>query len=114
MPQVPCTNKTCTGQVCCVHYQDENQDKCAPKGNCGSGFVEAECDGPADCLPGQICCGHWGQYNWYSEIVCAPDCPSSRQNPAFVMCAGAPNVCPPGTSCQDSHSLPDGFMVCRN
>ena len=111
---IPCTNETCSGgEICCVHYQSEANDKCAPPGQCGSGYVEVGCNGPMDCAGSEICCGHWNQQSGYQQIDCMPSCNSTASYTAITMCGDDPSVCLSWQDCDPSQFLPTGHSLCQ-
>lgn len=111
---IPCGNQTCTGtDICCVHFQSASQDKCAPAGQCGSGYLEVACNGPMDCMGNQVCCGLWSQQTGYQEIGCMASCSGSGGNVGITMCGDDPSACMGSQSCNPSMFLPQGHAFCQ-
>ena len=104
---VYCKNAPCqSGQVCCFHVSDPNQDMCSAPGSCGADYITLACNGPEDC-PGGECCGDWNGQT-YSGISCVQRCSDFD----VLMCEGNPGVCPAGENCFESQVLGAGYSYC--
>lgn len=78
---------------------------------CGQGYIELSCNEPTDC-PNQICCGDLvqGQQVPYTGISCQDTCTGQGK---IQLCSANNPQCPPGTTCQQSQILGQGYMICR-
>ena len=88
-------------QECCFHITTASLDNCSSQG-CSGNYISFSCDGPQDCMAGQVCCAVFdedifGEY-FTGPIGCAAQCPS----PSVVMCETTAD-CPSGT-CQQIFS----------
>lgn len=112
--EIPCGNQLCSGtDVCCLHPFNPNMHSCQP-GQCPQGQTLVECNNQFDCPSTQVCCGYFSFNNYqYREILCLDDCDSAPFGyTPYVMCEDDAAACPPGTSCNDSNILPDGYSYC--
>lgn len=116
LPPVSCNGGLCPpGQICCFDpSSSQPPDHCGHTGQCGPSFVELTCSGPQGC-PGQVCCAHYkqggGQFE-YTGISCQASC--NNPNSEIIVCSQTmPNVCPPGTQCQQSNLLGAGYRICN-
>jgi hypothetical protein len=70
------------------------------------------CSVPEDCASGESCCGVIGQGPTagvrYTSVACQRSC---AQDTAF--CTDSNSSCSGNSSCQQSATLPPGYLVCR-
>jgi hypothetical protein len=84
-------------------------DHCGSAGQCDPGYVVLSCNGPEDC-PGGVCCATQDNAQNYTGIACQATCAGPG---AIVVCSKMQqDVCPPGTMCQHSQELGNGYRVC--
>ena len=107
--QVPCNTGLCNaGEVCCIEIASNLKVLCRPVGACQNGQFEATCDGPEDCPPGSICCGHFNSTSW-DRIRCETSCEAGMDE--YRMCSGNEDNCPDQESCRESQVL-DDYTYC--
>ena len=109
---VYCNNAPCAaGQICCFNLKQPT-DKCGQPGSCGNGFIELECNGPEDC-PGGVCCADvdYTKNPPYKGIACQQSCNNPTKN--LIVCSDANPSCPPGTQCEASQVLGQGYKLCK-
>jgi hypothetical protein len=76
----------------------------------GCEVMEAHCDGPEDCMNGDVCCGTLsGSGTGYDDFVCAAQCDGSGQQ--RVACHEQEETCPSGLTCANSQLLTN-VQVC--
>jgi hypothetical protein len=97
------------GEHCCMQFNQVSNTPstaCVAR-DCGSPM---ECSVPADCPSGQVCCGAIGQGPVtgirYDSVTCETSCSDS------VFCVND-DPCKGNTTCQQSQTLPTGYLVCR-
>jgi hypothetical protein len=117
---VYCGGTQCpAGNVCCFDPTSNNPpDHCGTAGQCGAGYSEVSCSGPAAC-PGGYCCAQFvlvgnppQQYRDYTGVACQSTC----DNPSteIVVCdPTSSNPCPFGGTCVQSGLLGNGYNVCN-
>jgi hypothetical protein len=87
---------------------DYNDGQCVPHGSSCFDDASIWCDGPEDCGATQVCCGNLeqgGSGTYWVDFTCktAVECGLSSD---YVICGSNASVCPPGTVCKQSGSLP--------
>jgi len=99
------------GEHCCMEFPNALN---TPSTSCVARACDSPlaCSVPADCASGESCCGVIGQGPAtgvrYTSVACQQRC---DQGTAF--CADANSSCRGNTSCQQSQTLPPGYLVCR-
>lgn len=117
---VPCDNPNndCPpGKVCCISMDGNGNTLVSCENlasDCNSNEFAASCDGPGDCMSGQVCCGHFSSQQWIS-IQCAASC-SDYAGGDRIMCGdgmGGNSMFCTGMTCIGSMFLP-GYFYCTN
>jgi hypothetical protein len=125
LPPILCEKELCPvpSEICCVTIPDAAGSVCkTDKSSCGElGFTHTrvECDQPADCPPGNSCCGTKGVVgNTYTRLECQPSCTAGADggpgsDVVFCNPEATPDVCAPlGLMCRPSAILL-GYFVCE-
>ncbi len=88
-------------------------DGCTTNGGPGGFHARIDCDSPHQC-PGGFCCGHRVLLGGNSAYYDAVSCQAACDDPNVRVCDPNDNMqtCQPGTTCQQSGLLPDGYFVC--
>jgi hypothetical protein len=84
----------------------DSSSQCTCSGTGCASTTTVECDGPADCPQGQVCCGTVAG-NSYSQVKCASSCGTGQ----YEICKTTDGIdCQQG-SCHQSTYL-TGYHVC--
>jgi hypothetical protein len=90
-----------TGQVCCFDQVFASGDHCGSACDPDVAYTFA-CDGPQDCLPGQVCCA-----NVSGSTVIGIGCVAGCASPNIELCESTAD-CTGGGTCQQAFS-DDGY-----
>jgi hypothetical protein len=90
----PCHGET---PVCC---QQDAGFQCVARDACDQRLGRFECDSPADCLAGQLCCEFIG------VTVCTGFCPSAHGTVRCDSDADCPAEATPRLRCADARCVP--------
>jgi len=100
-----------TGEHCCLDF---TYSPTMPSSSCSAHVCESPlaCSVPDDCATGQTCCGAIGTVPMvgvkYTRVTCEASCTGM----ATPFCVDD-SPCNSSTSCQQSLTLPPGYLVCR-
>jgi len=107
---VVCGTTTCnlSNQMCCDYHNTD--PGCFEKGTYCFPGVDVTCDGPEDCVSGQVCCAKvliHAQTAEYLSMTCQATCEAGDER---VVC-GSSGVCPSGQTCAESEIAPP-YLEC--
>ncbi len=75
--------------------------------------INAECDGPEDCLSNQVCCAEMqANQTVYTHLHCLLRCASDKIVKRAEVCHSGSNTCPSSTSCTSDPLLPAAYGAC--
>lgn len=105
------------GKVCCMPYRDSvgdafdyGKNTCRARGECPTGELAVECNGPRDCAdPSAVCCVHFVEGGFPStvrSITCLPLDACARERHLVLCDSTALPSCPEGGRCNRVWSRP--------